>query len=129
MKQHSTPLPFWVLILWCFICPVLIGFLTQNVFAFWIFSGLFGVSYFLYARNFYVIKSDANYIYLSNPHNIWANKHKIPLTKIQSFDFHYYAHRRVITITTAQNTFFIPCYRCDSHSIQQFEQQFKPRLS
>ncbi|MCS7029565.1 MAG: hypothetical protein NZ519_12450 [Bacteroidia bacterium] len=114
MKRISRALPLYVYVLWVFLPPTLIGLGTQSITAFWVFLLIMATSYFLYAKNFYVIYKDTKNLYARNPFNIFGCKYIIPLKKIKNYKFYRSGHRAALWIETYdQQTFCIPCYRLE----------------
>ncbi|MCS7076105.1 MAG: hypothetical protein NZ455_05330 [Bacteroidia bacterium] len=112
MQYLSRPLPVYLYALWVFTLPTLIGLGTQSIIAFWIFLSIMAFSYFLYARNFYVIYQDTQNLYAKNPVNIFANKYVIPLRSIKKYEIYHVGYRSVLVVETHhKQVFFIPCYR------------------
>jgi len=112
MEYISRSLPVYVYMIWVFVLPVLIGFGTQSIVAFWVFIGIMAISYYLYARNFYLIWKDKDNLYARNRTNIFAKKYTIPLSSIQTYQIYTSLHRKGVFIQTKnKETIFIPCYK------------------
>lgn len=115
MEYISRALPVYVYVIWVFVFPVLIGFATQSITAFWVFLGMMTVSYYLYARNFYVVCKDSRNIYARNPVNVFAKKYTIPLSSVEKYHLYITNHRKGIFIQTKnKKSIFIPCYRLNN---------------
>jgi hypothetical protein len=112
MEYISRSLPLYVYVIWVFVFPVLIGFGTHSISAFWIFLAVMAMGYYLYARNFYLITKDSENLYAKNPTNIFAKKYVIPLSSIENYQIYTSLHRKGIFIQTkSKETIFIPCYK------------------
>lgn len=112
MEYISRSLPMYVYILWIFVFPALIGFATQSIIAFWVFLSIMATSYYLYAKNFYLISKDNKNIYAKNLTNIFAKKYNIPLSSIEKYDIYKSGRRKGLFIQLKnKEIIFIPCYR------------------
>ena len=112
MENISRALPVYIYAIWVFVFPAIIGFATQSITAFWVFLALMAVSYYLYARNFYVVRKDSQNIYARNPVNMFAKKYTIPLSSVEKYHIYTANHRKGIFIQTKnKESIFIPCYR------------------